>query len=292
MIRELQASDTELLVKMIGNGIAWRAEEIAAMLKNATGYIYEKAGQLQACAIYDLTSFGEEGTAEIHLYTHPDSRKQGIGSQLFDKLWGDLLDKNPVAAATTYRVDEQRSGDFFAKRGFAPIWGHHYMKHTGSIGPEPQLVVRKFTEQDLDLYIQSQSDAYYEVRKGIDLKPYRLTDYQEATMASWKQWILNDMREDIYLFYHQDEFVGSLILTPHGEVYDVFVDPRHQGKGFGKQLIHFFVNRTLEKGLQPHLITGTHNQPAISLYEGTGFHIYQTTTTGKRVVAQEEEMPR
>ncbi|WP_312115592.1 GNAT family N-acetyltransferase [Brevibacillus reuszeri] len=284
MIRERQASDTETLVHMIAKDIAWRAEEIAAMLHHATGFVYEKAGQLLGCAIYDLTSFGEEGTAEIHVYTRPDSRNQGIGSELFNKVWGEVLVQKPAAVATTYRADEQKPTDFFSKRGFAPIWGHHYMKHSGEHCPEPAIFARKFTKQDLDMYIQSQSDAYYEVRKGIDLKPYRLTEYQESTMTSWKKWILNDMRENIYMFYHEEEFVGSLILTPHGEVYDVFVDPLQQGKGFGKQLIHFFVNRTLEKGLQPHLITGTHNQPAIRLYEGTGFHIYQTTTTGKRVL--------
>ncbi|MGG1664043.1 GNAT family N-acetyltransferase [Brevibacillus sp. NRS-1366] len=285
MIREWLPPERESVVKMIGEGILWRLEEIAAMLQNSTVYVYEEKGQIRACAMYDLTSFGDDGTAEIHLYTHPASRNQGIGSALFDKVWTELQDKKPAAVATTYRVDQQPSTDFFAQRGFQPIWGHHFMKYIGEAGPEPVLSVRKFEEKDLDMYIQSQSDAYYEVRKGIDLKPYKLTDYTEKTMTSWKTWILNDMREDIYLFYDQESFVGSLILTPHGEVYDVFVDPVHQGKGFGEQLVRFFVNRTLEKGLQPHLITGTHNHPAIHLYEKAGFQICQTTTTGKRELA-------
>ena len=282
MIRECLPEEREAVVKMIGEGILWRLEEIAAMLHNATAYVYEENGQVQACAMYDLTSFGEDETAEIHLYTQPDSRNRGIGSALFDTIWTKLQDKGLTTVVTTYRVDQQSFRDFFGKRGFQPIWGHHLMKYAGGAEPEPALTVRKFEEQDLAMYIQSQSDAYYEVRKGIDLQPYKLTDYAEKTMESWKNWILHDMREDIYLFYDGEAFVGSLILTSHGEVYDVFVDPLHQGKGFGKQLVHFFVNRTLEKGRQPHLITGTHNDPAIHLYEKTGFRICQTTMTGKR----------
>lgn len=158
------------------------------------------------------------------------------------------------------------------------------MKYTGDIMPEPTLDIRKFTEPDMTIYIQSQSDAYYEVRRGIDLQPYRLADYPEKTMDAWKSWLRNEMSENIYLFEQEGVFVGSLILTGHGEVFDVFVDPMHQGKGYGKELVRFFVNRTLEKGLQPYLVTGTHNAPAIALYERTGFQTVQTTTTAKSVL--------
>lgn len=284
MIREAQSTDKETIVTMIGEGMLWRTEEIADLVDKATVYIWEEDGQMIGCGTYDLNSSGEDGTAELYVYTRPDYRKRGIGSQLFDKIWMELSkhEEKPTAVMATYRIDQEQGADFFAKRGFSPIWGHHLMTYKGEIGPEPTLQVRKFTEPDMDRYIQAQSDAYFEVRKGIDLQPYRLADYPEKTMEAWKKWLLNEMREDIYLFEHEGVFVGSLIITGHGEVYDVFVDPVHQGKGYGKELVRFFVNRTLEKGQQPYLVTGTHNTPAIALYERTGFQSVQTTTTAKR----------
>ncbi|MFC8687442.1 GNAT family N-acetyltransferase [Brevibacillus porteri] len=284
MLRQAQLNDKETIVAMIGEGMLWRTEEIGDIVEKATIYIWEENDQIIGCGTYDLNSSGEEGTAEIYVYTRPDHRERGIGSRLFDKLWLELQqhEEKPTAVMATYRVDHGQGADFFAKRGFASIWGHHLMKYTGEIGPEPTLDIRKFTESDMEMYIQSQSDAYYEVRKGIDLQPYRLADYPEKTMNAWKNWLLGEMREDIYLFEHEGVFVGSLIITGHGEVYDVFVDPVHQGKGYGKELVRFFVNRTLEKDLKPYLVTGTHNESAIALYERTGFQTFQTTTTAKR----------
>ncbi|WP_431809734.1 GNAT family N-acetyltransferase [Brevibacillus agri] len=287
MIRNLKERDLGTVVAMLQKEVQWRPVELAAILKSATVFLCEEQGEIVACGLYDLTSFGEEGTAEMYVYTRPEQRKKGIGSRLFDLVWTQLLahEQKPTAVVATYRIDEGDAGAFFAKKGFAPLWGQHTMKYTGGMVPEPTLAVKPFAEQELPCYIQSQSDAYYEVRKSIDLKTYRLTDYCEQTMDSWQKWLLTEMKDDIYMFYEeQGEFVGSLIVTPHGEAYDVFVDPKHQKKGYGKQLARFFINRTLEKGLQPYLVTGTHNKPAIALYEGTGFRITQTMLTAKRAL--------
>lgn len=285
MIRDMRDGDMKAVVAMLQRGVQWRALEIAAILKSATVFLYEQQGEIVACGMYDVTSFGEEGTAEIYVYTRPEWRNQGIGSSLFDQLFRQLeqQEKRVTAVAATYRVDEGEAEAFFAGRGFVPLWGQHLMQYCGGMLAEPTLAIKAFAEGDLERYIQSQSDAYYEVRKGIDLKPYRLTDYSEQTMESRKKWLLTEMKDDIHMFYDEaGAFVGSLIVTPHGEAYDVFVDPLHQGKGYGKQLAAFFVNRTLEKGLQPYLLTGTHNKPAIALYERTGFQICQTMLTARR----------
>ncbi len=61
-----------------------------------------------------------------------------------------------------------------------------------------------------------------------------------------------------------------------GHIYQVYVQAKHQGKGFGARLFEAIFDYASLLVKQIHIGVGTHNLPALTLYKRAGFEVYGT----------------
>jgi len=114
-------------------------------------------------------------------------------------------------------------------------------------------------------------------RARIDEAPL-LTELTTRSKAHWQYdaAFLADARQDltfepekflpdflVYVFELNGEMLGFCSLLPHDdariELHDLFVEPRHIGKGYGKQLWDYAVNLARESGFQTLVLTSDPN---------------------------------
>ncbi|MGI6007943.1 MAG: ribosomal protein S18-alanine N-acetyltransferase [Ruminococcus sp.] len=85
------------------------------------------------------------------------------------------------------------------------------------------------------------------------------------------------IREDALFLVAEEEgkilgYCGVLMVLDEGDITNVAVDRKQQGKGIGKQLIESLIQWTKKAGVTTlHLEVRRSNTPAIRLYEGQGF---------------------
>ncbi len=102
-------------------------------------------------------------------------------------------------------------------------------------------------------------------------------DYgQSIALSLYDQWVENLIKKETFFIARnsKNELAALIATTTSETAIDlalVAAHPDHAGKGLTKSLVNF---ATAELSKQPKLITVStrvHNQPAIKLYEGTGF---------------------
>ncbi|MBO4242467.1 MAG: GNAT family N-acetyltransferase [Clostridiales bacterium] len=119
-----------------------------------------------------------------------------------------------------------------------------------------------------DRYRKMYNDCYHEMREELDIKPY---DFIRDDS------FFGENMEDVYLLTEDDELIGSVALKD-GEIDDLLVDKRYQGKGYGKKILIWAIENI--KADTPVLHVAKWNKRAIDLYEKTGFKITRTFRAG------------
>jgi len=113
-------------------------------------------------------------------------------------------------------------------------------------------------------YMQVYNECFYAMRKALEIEPYNfLNSYDQIANKT----------KDIYLLVENDEIVGSVACYGN-EIDDLIVNKKFQGKGYGKQLLLWAMQRIREKNNAPiTLHVAEWNQKAVSLYQKIGFEI-------------------
>lgn len=109
-------------------------------------------------------------------------------------------------------------------------------------------------------------------------------------LSEWQTRLGSDTRAYFGGFV-QNELVGIANFAPEtyrkaahkGLLLGVYVAPQHRGSGVSKSLINAVIAHARLRVQQVHLAVGTHNVPALKLYQSMGFEIYGTEPRGLRV---------
>lgn len=124
------------------------------------------------------------------------------------------------------------------------------------------LMMVPFNEQYAEAYIQIYNECFFEMRRALDVKPYHY--YQSVNQ-------LAERKDKIYLYLQEGEIIGSFVLN-EGEIDDVIVNPKYQGQGYGKKLLHTAVAMMQERKVSPIILhVAAWNERALRLYEANGF---------------------
>ena len=135
------------------------------------------------------------------------------------------------------------------------------MKYEGG-EQTPILEVVSFEDQYADAYMQMYNACFFEMRRALDVKPYHY--YQSVEQ-------LAERKDKIYLYVQADEIVGSFVLCEK-EIDDLIVNPKYQGQGYGKKLLHTAVAMMQERQISPIILhVAAWNERALRLYETNGF---------------------
>ncbi len=113
-------------------------------------------------------------------------------------------------------------------------------------------------------YKQVYNDCYHEMREKLDKKPYDFI--QDDTF-------FHTGMESVYLLLDNGEIIGSVALKGE-EIDDLIVNPRFQGKGYGKQLLLWALEHINTERIILHVAEW--NKRALNLYTKNGFEIVET----------------
>ena len=268
MIRDYQPNDAAKILQILqqpGGHQITDPEAILNSLASNTVLVFDKGGVRG----FSLIEVGKS-VSQIILYTDPAQRCMGIGSALWEASLKSLNSVDPATIWVFYRQDIGSSRSFYASKGCQVWYAYHHMIYHGPAFEEPLLEWKLYEEPYFELYYQSRRDAFAPLMDGLGND-----EPEDKKRENTWRW-LNENRDHVYLFFDQGLFIGSLAVVDNLLLDELFVCPGQQGKGYGKDLVHFGINRILEKGHHPTLAVVASNTHAKHLYDRIGFELIQT----------------
>lgn len=111
-------------------------------------------------------------------------------------------------------------------------------------------------------YEKVYNECFFEMRKELEIKPYNFYSSIEQ---------IKDKIKNIFILMDSEEIIGSVTCCG-SEIDDLFVNKKHQGKGYGKQILLWAINYINEKNGKPiFLHVAKYNEKALNLYKDNGF---------------------
>ena len=145
------------------------------------------------------------------------------------------------------------------------------MEYTGArIAAEP-LPVIPFSAAYYPEYQHIYNKCFSEMRRALDLRPYHCcTDLQQ----------LLKKQAQIFLLMNGSTLLGSVSISG-SDIDNLIVNPAYKGRGFGRRLLVWAVNRIRERTDAPiRLTVAEWNQRAVRLYTQTGFAVISKKQIG------------
>ena len=130
----------------------------------------------------------------------------------------------------------------------------------GKVQSDIELIT--FREEYFEEYKNIYNECFYDMRKALDIKPYYFYSSIEE---------LRDKKERIFILKENNELIGSVAILDN-EIDDLIVNKKYQGKGYGKKLLLYAINKM--QNLKVEKITlhvAKWNEKAVKLYENSGF---------------------
>ncbi|MGE5675310.1 MAG: GNAT family N-acetyltransferase [Mycobacterium leprae] len=282
MLRPYRPEDLPAIVQMVQAGYAAPDAEIQARIDGGHTLVYDD-GQIKGLTVLTVDRSLPHSRGALILFIDPQFRGQGIGRAIWREIWPLLLAAGPASFTTFYRAGDTASALFFSARGFNPLASSQLMTYSGPSFPEPELTVRPYRDTWFSHYVQIKNAAFFSLRRESGLKPYMCYpdgSYDESDLRAW----LREQEGKIFLGLAQEKPVGVLELAPPA-IEVVAVAPDQQGRGYGRALTQFGINRLKEQGVDPiRLHVLEKNQRAKALYESLGFTPGQTTEYARLTV--------
>lgn len=140
-----------------------------------------------------------------------------------------------------------------------------------------QLSVRNIEAEDFEMVFKHMGECFVWMRETVDIKPFNVVDKlwasEDKKQASFDVWIKE--KENTFVYFDQGEFIGSGLILENGDIDDVFVVIKHQGKGYGKAIIIDLIERVKARGQSPMIGYVGVNERAGRLYHDCGFKLTQ-----------------
>lgn len=152
--------------------------------------------------------------------------------------------------------------------GFRPWFTTSRMIYRGSALPEPEAPFFPYDDSYYRPFQRLQSRAFYQLRRENDVEPYALVPSVEDRL-----WQAQNGKY-IFLLKMQGRLAAAGF-AGDGFLDALAVDRPFQGRGYGKALAAYGVNRLLERGETPRLEALDWNKPALGLYRRMGFALEQ-----------------
>jgi GNAT superfamily N-acetyltransferase len=174
---------------------------------------------------------------------------------------------------------------FYAQKNYSPWYGYSTMIYTGLRQPENHLTKRLYEEAYFFDYYVALGECFTPMRQAMDIPPYNVfEDRREDRLIKLKEEMLKN-RENIYLFYDGDTWVGSSLINPD-DIDDLFVVPSMMGKGYGKLILQSTINLCLDRNMEQIYLGVVHwNVKAKNLYLKTGFKEIKSINYMRRFIS-------
>ncbi|MBW9158979.1 GNAT family N-acetyltransferase [Clostridium sp. FP2] len=270
MIRDYKQADIDEIVRIYTLEYKAMPEEIENLKTASKILVYDDKG-IQG--FIHLMISGGYCCVEMGAVTNELIKT--IGLKLWEEAKKIFKEKSINTIETFYVKDNLNWKQLFDEIGFEYRSSVYRFTYKGPKLSEPNLSVVKYEDKYYDDKMGLESEAFSVLRKENNIKPYNwyLSASKEALQNNRKYTL--EEKEYIYLFFENNEMVGGSMVK-NAEIDLLFVNIKHQGKGYGKKIIEFTVNRGLEQnagGVNLNALAS--NEKALKLYKNTGFKVVQ-----------------
>lgn len=275
----MKPSDLDQLTTIIQAGYKASAGRIAAFFRTGRTLVYDDGQVNGFCTLREPREDHAHQVAGVRIYTAPAWRKSGIGNALWEAMLPDIR-RSPVELIDTiYRTDNDDVSGFFTHRGFERWFTNIALRFEGPRFPEQPIAWRQYEDRDFEAYLRLINAAFGPMRRDNDIEPYVIFSDELIADADLRKEFA-DNAGNLFVFLDGDQIMGLTEIGVEedgtGFVEALAVAPTYQGRGLGRQIIRFAVNRLLDRGITVvHLSTQDRNAYARRLYTGAGFVSHQ-----------------
>ncbi len=159
--------------------------------------------------------------------------------------------------------------------GFEYWYSVYRLSYKGVKFDEPNICAVKYDDKYYEDEMRLESEAFAVLRERNDIKPYNLYLSARKEDLEYHRRTRFENKDYMNIFFEDDEMVGASMVK-NAEVDLLFVNIKYQGKGYGKKILQYTVNRGLEQNAAGvNLNALASNDSALKLYLKTGFEIVQ-----------------
>lgn len=218
----------------------------------------------------------DNGSYEIgNICIVPEFRCRGIGS----KILKEKLEENKDRDIELQVFKQNPVGKLYKRLGFVPNGEteFHYkmikrkqmrvaftMEYKYPVDERSSVELIPYSKEYQDKYKRIYNECYHEMREQLNIEPYDFI--QDDTFFSTGMDL-------VYLLLENDEIIGSVAIKGE-EIDDLIVNPKFQGKGYGKQLLLWALEHVNAERVILHVAEW--NKRAVKLYTKNGFEIIET----------------
>lgn len=279
MIRDYTKTDIDEIIKIYTLEYKAMPEEIETLKSAPKILVYDDNG---IKGFIHLIMGGNHCYVEMGVESNERIRDIGL------KLWEAaeiLFKENSITSITTFHVkDNLKWMKIFDEIGFEYWYSVYRLKYEGAKFDEPDISVVRYEDRYYEDTVRLESEAFSTLRKGLDIKPYNWYLSASKEEIENKRKAALKGKEYIYLFFEEDEIVGSSVVK-NAEVELLYTNVKYQGKGYGKKILEYTVNRGLEQnagGVNLNALAS--NEKALRLYGNAGFKLVQAQDCRRMVL--------
>lgn len=281
MIRNYKESDIDEIVRIYTLEYKAMPAEIETL---------ESASKILVCDDNGIQGFMHLAMSSSHCYIEMGAATNELILSVGLKLWEEakklFIEKSINSFETFHVKDNLIWKQLFDEIEFKYWYSVYRFVYEGDKFNEPNICAIKYEDKYYEDKIRLESEAFSILRKENDIKPYNwyLSASNDAIEYNRKSAL--EEKEYIYLFFENNEIVGGSMVK-NAEIDLLFVNIKYQGKGYGKKILEFTINRGLEQnstGVNLNALAS--NEKALTLYKNIGFKVVQAQDARRLVINQ------
>ncbi len=216
------------------------------------------------CGVLAVGIFtGADKKSSMTLYVKPSRRREGIGTMLLKALENNMRNAGIEEIVCDFK-DNELEKMFLYKNGYKNWFYSNFMVYIGDKLTVDNCEIINYEDKDYDECHKIFSEAFHKMRLLVGLES-TLSRPNEKQKESYKE-----NAENIFVLRADNKIVAATILDDN-EIDGVAVAIDKQGKGYGKKLVSYSVNKLLDRGFQKVSLWVVEGNPAKFLYEKLGF---------------------
>lgn len=216
------------------------------------------------CGVLAVGIFTEaDKQSSMTLYVKPSRRREGIGTILLKALENNMRNAGVEKIVCDFK-DNELEKMFLYKNGYKNWFHSNFMIYTGGKLTVDNCEIINYEDKDYDECQKIFSEAFHKMRLLVGLES-TLSQPSERQKSAYQE-----NSENILVLREYNKIVAVIILDDN-EIDGVAVAIDKQGKGYGKKLVSYSINKLLDRGCQKVRLWVVEGNPAKYLYEKIGF---------------------
>lgn len=225
------------------------------------GVVIEEEGEVVAVAVFT----GVSSCTSFTLYVEPLKRGKGFGRDILKALEGKMIQAGVVEVVCDFKMNKVISS-FLAYNGYKGWFRSNFMVYEGQKLPVGDYEIMGYEDEYYESVQKVYSEAFHNMRLLVGIE----SSLSEASEEERKANEAN--KKNIFVLKSEEKILAVMTLNGN-EIDAVAVEINEQGKGYGKAVVSYGVNKILDKGEESVTLWAVEGNPAKYLYEKLGFKV-------------------